>query len=441
MKKTFTPLLVQGLAALVLVCTGNHATAQVSGSVSNYSCSEAITISTYQYTNSQSTAGASSADDPAPSCVSGFGSGVWYEFRPDSNGQLVADTMGSDFDTGLAVYTGHCGSLSLVACDDDGGGNLTSKITTSLIAGEMYYVLAGGYAGSTGNLAFHSTFTPTAPPASLGIQMQGSVAVLTLNGSVKGVYEILYSTNLNSPTNWSLLATLTLPQSPYLLHEFSSTNRPLTFYRSRLQPPAVPAPQIGWVGFVKDTLGDYVSSLQVVTSFVFNNDVTIAILASEGAETHFTFGPTPVNPLLDMIPNPSPSVGSTPGKYRNGLFAYDLPPSIIQPQPDVTIKAISFQSGWRNSPIVASRFQFRVANPIIQGTNAASFTLIEQTVGSQLWYTTDGSDPTNQAPSTGPLTGSASGTSVSISPPTNFTFKVRGFRDNYQPSDVISRGF
>ena len=76
-----------------------------------------------------------------------------------------------------------------------------------------------------------------------------------------------------------------------------------------------------------------------------------------------------------------------------------MPPSIIQPQPDVTIKAMSFESGWRNSPIVASRFQFIVANPMIQGTNAASFSVIEQTAGSQLWYTTDGTDPTNQAPS------------------------------------------
>ena len=435
------PLVLQGFAALVLLCAGNHATGQINGNLTNYHCSEAITISTYRYTNSQSTADATSVGYPGPGCVSGFGSGVWYKFTPDLNGQLVADTMGSDFDTGLAVYIGLCNSLDLVACDDDGGGNLSSKIIASLVAGEMYYMLAGGYAGSTGNLAFHFAFTPTAPPASLSIQMQGAVAGLAMNGSVKAVYEIECSTNLNSTSDWSLLTTLSLPQSPYLFYDFSSTNRGMTFYRTRLQRPVVLAPQIGWVNFVKDSFGDYVSVLQPGTSFVFNNDVNIAILATDGAGTRFTFGPTPNNPLNDVIPNPSPNIGSTPGVYHNGLHLIDVPPSIIQPQPDVTIKAMSFQSGWRNSPIVVSRLQFRVADPIIQGTNAASFAVIEQTVSTQLWYTTDGTDPTNQAPSVGPVTGQAGGTSVSISALTNFTFKVRGFRDSYQPSDVVSRNF
>jgi hypothetical protein len=271
--------------------------------------------------------------------------------------------------------------------------------------------------------------------------MQGPDAVLALYGSVKAVYEILYSTNLNSTSNWRLMTTLTLPQSPYLFYDYSSSNRPATYYRARLQPPPVPAPQIGWVSFVKDPFGDYISSLQAGQWAVLNNDVTIAILAADGAETHFTFGPTPSDPLNDTIPNPSPDIGSTPGVYHNGLRPADLPPSIISPQPDVTIKAISFQSGWRNSPIVVSRFQFRVSDPMIQGTNASSFTVFVQTFGSQVWYTTDGTDPTNQPPSVGPVTGVANGANVSISSPTNFTFKVRGFRDNYQPSDIVSKDF
>ena len=299
MKTASMLLFLPGLAVLGPLHDGNCATGQFS-SATNYHCSEAIKILTYQYTNRQSTAGAT--EELVPGCVAGFGRAVSYRFWPDLNGQLVVDTIGSDFDTGLAVYTGSCDSLHLVACDDDGGGNLTSKITTSLIAGQMYYMLAGGYAGTTGNLAFHLTFTPTAPPASLGVQMQGAVAALTMSGSVKAVYDIEFATTLNGTTDWSVLTSLTLPQSPYLFHDYSSSNRPISFYRTRLLLQPLPAPRIGWVDYVQYTFGDYVSILQYGASFVFYNDVVIAILAADGAETHFTFGPTEMDPKIWTTP-------------------------------------------------------------------------------------------------------------------------------------------
>src|SRR5207253_3150849 len=113
--------------------------------------------------------------------------------------------------------------------------------------------------------------------------------------------------------------------------------------------PPVPTPQLGWVLFVKDAFGDYVSSLQIGQSFVFNNDVIVAILGTDGTETHFTFGPTPSNPLNDTISNPSKTLGSTPGLYRNGVHPIDVPPSIITAQPDVTVKAIGFAPGRQSS--------------------------------------------------------------------------------------------
>jgi len=401
----------------------------------NDACSQAITISSSSYSNTQSTAGATY--NPAPNCVDDFGSGVWYKFIPPSNGQLVLDTIGSDFDTGLAIYTGDCRSYNLVACDDDGGGNLSSKITVSLTAGIAYYILAGGYAGETGNLVLHSAFTPTAPPADLGIQLQGTVAMLTMIGSVKATYLLEYSTNLHS---WTVLTNLTLTESPYLFYEVTSGNRPMTFYRMRLRGPAVPEPKIGWVDF-RVPPAIIVSILRTGSSFVFNNDVTIAILGTDGTETHFTSGPTPSSPANDNIPYPSSTVGSTPPNYFDGMFPEQVPPSIILPQPDVTVKAIGFESGLQSSLIVSTRFQFRAAGPSIQGTNAASFKVFDDTIGAQMWYTTDASDPTNAPPSVGPIAGSQSGVDLSINSPSNFTFKIRAFRHQYQPSDVVSKTF
>src|SRR5205085_1963952 len=86
---------------------------------------------------------------------------------------------------------------------------------------------------------------------------------------------------------------------------------------------------------------------------VCRGDVTIAIAGTDGTETHYTFGPTT---NANDIPDPSPTVGSTPPPYHDGLFPKDVPPSIVSPQPDVTIKAIGFQAGRSNSLVATARF-------------------------------------------------------------------------------------
>ncbi len=72
------------------------------------------------------------------------------------------DTFGSDFDTGLAIYTGMCDALTEVACNDDFGG-VTSQITMPTTAGTTYFILAGGYGSDAGNLVLHlNHYTPPA---------------------------------------------------------------------------------------------------------------------------------------------------------------------------------------------------------------------------------------------------------------------------------------
>src|SRR5204862_1132859 len=117
--------------------------------------------------------------------------------------------------------------------------------------------------------------------------------------------------------------------------------------------------------------------------------------------THFTFGATPIG--LDTVPNPTPTTGSTPPTYRDGSFPDQVPPSIISPQPDVTVKAIDFQTGRPSSAIIQARFIYKTASPVISGENAAQFKVDCETEGAQMWYTTDGSDPINAPPSVGPI--------------------------------------
>ena len=72
------------------------------------------------------------------------------------------DTFGSDFDTGLAIYTGSCDALTEVACNDDTGG-VTSQVTLPTTAGMTYSILVGGYGSDAGNLVLH--LNHLTPPA------------------------------------------------------------------------------------------------------------------------------------------------------------------------------------------------------------------------------------------------------------------------------------
>ena len=110
---------------------------KVLDTISNDLCSGAVVITSASYTNYQSTLNASSFGDPTPDCVDGFGHGVWYQFTAPVAGLLEVDTFGSDFDTGLAIYTGMCDALTEVACNDDFGG-VTLQITMPTTAGTTY---------------------------------------------------------------------------------------------------------------------------------------------------------------------------------------------------------------------------------------------------------------------------------------------------------------
>jgi hypothetical protein len=87
------------------------------------------------------------------------------------------------------------------------------------------------------------------------------------------------------------------------------------------------------------------------------------------------------------------------------------------------------------SQVTQARFQFVVSTPSIIGANAASFAVSNITANSQMYYTIDGSTPTTN--SLGPI----SSGQVSLNINSNFTFIVRGFRANYQPSGVASTFF
>ena len=202
--------------------------------------------------------------------------------------------------------------------------------------------------------------------------------------------------------------------------------------------PPISTPQIGHVILAVDpTTGQTTAQLVPVTQAVFNNEVVIAILAERGVETYFSYDTTPLNAFNDTVPNPSSATGTAP-PFQSGGSA--LPPTLISPVlPDMTVKAISSMDGRRPSTLVKARFQFKTAAPNIVGDNAAAFTVSNLTVGAKMYYTIDGSDPTNRPPSLGPI---QSGDPLSLGIGTsNLLFKVIALKDNFAPSAIVSNLF
>jgi Immunoglobulin domain len=90
------------------------------------------------------------------------GSSAWFEWTPSSNGIATFTTVGSAFDTLLAVYTGSdLTKLTEVESDDDGGPFRTSQAAFNVQAGIHYAVVVDGFLGRTGRFVLDWTLEAT----------------------------------------------------------------------------------------------------------------------------------------------------------------------------------------------------------------------------------------------------------------------------------------
>jgi len=94
------------------------------------------------------------ADAGVPFCGVIAGSPtVWYAIT-GTGATIVANTCGSFYDTGLSVFTGDCGALTCVVANDDsvcnGSFTLQSGLTFNANAGQVYYIVVGGFGGQSG---------------------------------------------------------------------------------------------------------------------------------------------------------------------------------------------------------------------------------------------------------------------------------------------------
>ncbi|NND26607.1 MAG: fibronectin type III domain-containing protein [Flavobacteriaceae bacterium] len=108
-------------------------------------------------------AAASDSGVANPGCANYQGGDLWFYVEVPPSGDLIIDSQtGTVTDSGMAVYSGTCGALTLIQCDDDSSANgLMSSITlTGQTPGEILYVRMWEY-GNNNNGSFGLCVTTT----------------------------------------------------------------------------------------------------------------------------------------------------------------------------------------------------------------------------------------------------------------------------------------
>ena len=86
--------------------------------------------------------------DPVPGTPERGQHSVWFLWQAPIGGQVEFNTIDSNFDTDIAVYTLGASwnglALPAIASDNNGGGNGTSRVTFQATAGTAYFIVVDG---------------------------------------------------------------------------------------------------------------------------------------------------------------------------------------------------------------------------------------------------------------------------------------------------------
>lgn len=125
------------------------------------------------FSETQTSVGASTEpDEAAASCGRGKENSIWFSITPDEAFKLEIDTLGSDYDTIMSVWTGDAHPLTEVACNDDDPNSeaIQSWLQLDVEAGTKYLIKVTGLNGAVGMVQFNAydaDLMPTATPTEL----------------------------------------------------------------------------------------------------------------------------------------------------------------------------------------------------------------------------------------------------------------------------------
>ena len=167
---------------------------------------------------------------------------VWYQWQAPSTGSVTIDTIGSDFDTVLAVYTGNTlGALNLVANNDDNEDpntpqhEVTSLVTFTATQGTTYRIAVNGFnnagsGGDTGDIKLNWTENCTQAPTILTEEGATNKAVaLDSVTFVRGPFSVIGPHNFSADQHTRVILFtsnlgLTLPDPSILTVQAGGTS-------------------------------------------------------------------------------------------------------------------------------------------------------------------------------------------------------------------------
>ena len=94
---------------------------------------------------------------------------VWYKYRPTVDTMVHMDTIGSSYDTYMAIWRGTRGSLTEVACNDDATTTtFASAINITLKANTLYYIEVAQFNGTLADVGLGAAKPVTEVGAAVG---------------------------------------------------------------------------------------------------------------------------------------------------------------------------------------------------------------------------------------------------------------------------------
>ncbi|MGC8829233.1 MAG: S8 family serine peptidase [Verrucomicrobiia bacterium] len=161
-------------------------------------------------------------------CGNAGGKSIWFRWIAPTSGRFTVSTVGSDFDTLLAIYTGgSLTTLSPVASNDDAQpGIRTSLLWFDATKNTEYQIAIDGFNGASGNIIL--TIKPFIPAAFVQWYYKGGLGFYgRASGEIGIPFTIQTTTNLK---DW-LTLTNSFNSTGVIEFRDTETNSPLKFYR------------------------------------------------------------------------------------------------------------------------------------------------------------------------------------------------------------------
>lgn len=367
-----------GVTAQVNAQTGNTCTTAIPLTVNVNNC-------VYQ---TASTAGlTSSGQIPfGASCIGFAGNDLWYSVVLPASGEVyfnsrfIPGTSSLLMDINMAIYSGVCGSLTLVGCDEDSGSGFYPASTLTGTPGDIMYVQlwdVGGNQATPFEICASGTPTCTSPTATYTRQCIGNNEYqITMNVTSLGdAAEVTLTNNAGAPAITGITTTGPQVVGPFDLGQT-----------------------------VQITLGH---AEDATCNIVFNlSDLGIT------CENEISCG---INKVVDYCY----------GNYDNNAFLYS--------SPDGSPLTITFNAGMIQSPedIIFIRDGVDASAPLLyQGSNGGNLTGLTKTATSGSIYLRVQSD----------AGGSCKDNSLGLgASPWNYTISCEGFTPCEAASQLVSQ--